>query len=215
MIQLQDVWKAYPLPKGKRDVLRGINLTVNRGDAVGILGRNGAGKSTLLRVVSGVEKPSEGRIVRDMSISWPLATGFGVQASLTGLANARFIARIYGQPVNQTVDFVREFSELGAYLNMPVRTYSAGMHGRLLFALSLAVDFDCYLIDESTSAGDARFNERVKAALKERLSRSSLIMVSHFPEHIRMYCRSAAILNRGTLKTYDSLDEAIAAYYTL
>jgi capsular polysaccharide transport system ATP-binding protein len=215
MVILDDVWKSYPVGDGHRDVLRGVNCTIRPGDAIGVLGRNGAGKSTLLRVISGVEHPNRGRVHRGMSVSWPLAAGMGVQASLSGNDNARFIARLYGQDVGEMLRYVREFSELGSYLAEPVRTYSAGMHAKLMFALSLAVDFDCYLIDETTSVGDAKFNQRAQEALTQRLEHSSLLLVSHHPDHIRFYCRSAAVLNAGTLRMYEDIDEAIAAYYSL
>jgi len=214
-LALRDVWKAYEVNGRPRYVLKGLDFALDRGEAIGILGRNGAGKSTLLRLLAGVEYPTHGRIERGMSVSWPLAAGFGVQASLTGADNARFIARIYGAPVERTVAFVREFSELGDYFRMPLRTYSSGMHGRFLFAISLAVDFDCYLIDETTSAGDARFNEKCRLALQDRLSRASLVMVSHFPEHIRSYCNRAAVLTAGQLSVYGNLDDAVAAYHAL
>jgi capsular polysaccharide transport system ATP-binding protein len=215
MFALENVWKAYPMRHGMRDVLKGINFAVHRGDAIGILGRNGAGKSTLLRLIAGVEHPTSGRVRREMDISWPLAAGFGVQASLTGADNVRFIARIYDRPVQRCLDYVREFAELGDYFNMPVRTYSSGMHARLLFAISLAIDFDCYLIDETTSAGDQRFHERCKAALQDKLSRASLLMVSHHPNHIKEYCRTAAVLDAGTLTHYEDIDEALATYQSL
>jgi capsular polysaccharide transport system ATP-binding protein len=214
-LALRNVWKAYEVKGRPRYVLKGLDFTLGRGEAIGILGRNGAGKSTLLRLLAGVEFPTHGVIERGLSVSWPLAAGFGVQASLTGADNARFIARIYGAPVERTLTFVRDFSELGDYFHMPLRTYSAGMHGRFLFAMSLAVDFDCYLIDETTSAGDSRFNAKCRLALQDRLSRASLVMVSHIPEHIRAYCQRAAVLTEGQLRVYGNIDDAVAAYHTL
>ncbi len=215
MLIMQDVWKSYPVRGGSREILRGINAVVERGDAVGILGRNGAGKSTLMRVMAGVESPSRGRVIRNMSVSWPLGSGFGLQASLTGADNARFIARIYGQDVAETLDFVASFSEIGRYFYEPVRTYSAGMMGRLLMGLSFAVRFDCYLVDEIISAGDQRFVARCQEMLNSRLSGASLLMVSHFAEHIRQYCRTAVVLRNGQLELYEDLDEGIAVYNAL
>jgi len=212
---LEDVWKSYPVRGGRRDILRGINATIERGDAVGILGRNGAGKSTLMRVMSGVESPTRGRVRREMSVSWPLGSGFGLQASLSGADNARFIARIYGQDVAETLDFVQAFSEIGQYFYEPVRTYSAGMMGRLLMGLSFSVKFDCYLVDEIISAGDQRFVQRCQAMLEERLGNASLLMVSHFADHIRQYCRTAVVLRNGQLELYEDLDEGIAVYQGL
>ncbi|TPG58142.1 ABC transporter ATP-binding protein [Roseomonas nepalensis] len=212
---LEDVWKSYPMRHGRRDILCGINATIRRGDAVGVLGRNGAGKSTLIRVMAGVEAPTRGRVRREMSISWPLGSGFGVQSSMSGADNARFIARIYGQDVRETLDFVQEFAELGPYFYEPVRTYSAGMMGRLLMGLSFSVKFDCYLVDETLSAGDSRFVERCRRMLEDRLGQASLLMVSHFADHIRQYCRTAVVLRNGLLEFYEDLDEGIAAYQRL
>jgi capsular polysaccharide transport system ATP-binding protein len=216
MIILQNVSKHYPMRGGKvRTVLDNVSAVIRPGDTVGILGRNGTGKSTLMRMLGGVEYPSSGRIERRMSVSWPLANGVGVQASLSGADNARFIARIYGQPVRQVLDYVEAFAELGPYLFMPVRTYSSGMMSRLLFAMSLAVDFDCYLIDEGASAGDQRFVARARQALSDRLRNRSVVLVSHFAGHIRTFCRTGAVLHDGSLTFYEDLDEAIATYEAL
>ncbi|MGG5812507.1 ABC transporter ATP-binding protein [Falsiroseomonas sp. CW058] len=216
MILLDRVSKHYPLRGGRQKlVLNEVSGVINRGDAIGILGRNGAGKSTLMRMLGGVEYPNSGRIERRMSVSWPLANGIGVQASMSGADNARFVARIYAQPVRQVLDFVETFAELGPYLNMPVKTYSSGMMGRLLFAMSLAVDFDCYLIDEATSAGDQRFVARARQALSDRLRSRTVVMVSHSAAHIRSFCRTAAVLNDGALTFFEDLDEAIATYEAL
>ena len=215
MLALENVWKSYPVRGGQRDILRGINAVVEKGDAIGILGRNGAGKSTLMRVMAGVESPSRGRVVRDMTVSWPLGSGFGLQSSLTGADNARFIARIYGQDVEETLDFVASFSELGRYFHEPVRTYSSGMMGRLLMGLSFSIKFDCYLVDEIISVGDQRFVSRCQAMFESRLAGSTILMVSHFAEHIRQYCRTAVVLRNGQLELYEDLDEGIAVYNAL
>ena len=215
MLILENVWKSYPVRGGSRDILRGISATIERGEAIGILGRNGAGKSTLMRVMAGVESPTSGRVVRNMSVSWPLGSGFGLQASLTGADNTRFIARIYGQDVAETLDFVAAFAELGRYFHEPVRTYSSGMMGRLLMGLSFAVKFDCYLVDEIISVGDQRFVSRCQAMLDTRLAGATIIMVSHFADHIRQYCRSAVVLRNGQLELFEDIDEGIAVYNDL
>jgi capsular polysaccharide transport system ATP-binding protein len=212
MIRLHDVSKSYRTHLGQREVLRGLNATFAPGEKVGILGRNGAGKTTLLRVIAGVELPSTGRVERRMTVSWPLGFAGAMHYNMTGADNARFIARIYAKPVAETVDFVREFADLGAYFRLPVKTYSSGMIIRLGFALSLAVDFDCYLVDEAIAVGDSRFAARYHAALTERQARSALLLVSHIPDVVRSYCSSGAILDNGRLTRYDDLDEAIAIY---
>jgi len=214
-LELIEVRKSYRVGGRPRPVLRGVNAVIRRGEALGILGRNGAGKSTLIRIIGGIEAPTSGIVRRGLSVSFPIGFGGAVHRSLTGVDNVRFIARIYGKPVDRTLGFVESFAELGEYLRMPVSTYSSGMRGRLSFAISLAVDFDCYLIDEAIAAGDARFNERYREALRERARRSAVVMVSHSPAIIRQFCRTAAVLDRGVLSVHEDLDEAIATYNAL
>lgn len=213
MLRLENVWKAHPVRSGMRDVLKGIDLEIERGDALGILGRNGAGKSTLLRLLGGVDKPSRGRISRDMTVSWPLGFGIGVQASMTGADNARFMARLYGLGIPETLAKVEDFAELGPYFHEPARNYSSGMMGRLLLGLSFAMEFECYLVDEIVGAGDSRFTQKCIQAFEDRRQRAALVMVTHSMELVKQYCRRAAVLQDGKLRFYDDLDEAIAAYY--
>jgi len=213
VIRLHNIHKTYKTHLGQRAVLRGIDASFGPGEKVGILGRNGAGKTTLLRLIAGVEHPSVGTVERGMSVSWPLGFAGAMHYSITGADNARFIARIYDKPIGETMEFVERFAELGEYYRLPVRTYSSGMMMRLGFALSLAVDFECYLVDEVIAVGDARFGERCRKALEERQERSALLLVSHQPETVRAFCTSAAVLIDGRLTRYDDLDEAIAVYH--
>ncbi|MEN0075426.1 ABC transporter ATP-binding protein [Roseicella sp. DB1501] len=212
MIRLHDVHKSYPTHFGAKEVLRGVDITFEPGEKVGILGRNGAGKSTLLRLIAGVEHPNSGWIERRMSVSWPLGFAGAMHYSISGADNARFLARIYDKPIRETVEFVENFADLGHYFRMPVRTYSSGMIVRLGFSLSLAVQFDCYLVDEAIAVGDSRFAERARAALADLNARASLLLVSHQAETVRAFCKTAAILQDGRLIRYDDLDQAIAAY---
>ncbi len=212
MIELRNVWKSYEHEKREHHVLRGLDFTILRGDAVGILGRNGAGKSTLIRVLAGVDPPTRGEVRRRMSVSFPLGFGSAVHGSLTGADNARFLARLYGRPPGWVESFVEEFSELGEYYRIPVETYSSGMAARLSFALSMAIDFDCYLIDEVIAVGDQRFATRCLAALEERRKRSALLLVSHQGETLRAFCNTAAILHKGKLTFHEDMDEALAIY---
>lgn len=213
MIRFDRVTKTYRTRRGQHRVLEEASFTIGRGEALGICGHNGAGKSTLLRLIAGVERPSSGTVERHMSVSWPLGYGSSFQSSLTGADNVRFIARVYGRPVDAVLGFVEEFAELGSYLDMPIRTYSAGMNARLAFAASLAVDFDCYLVDEITAAGDERFRARCHAALMERRERGTLVMVSHDPHTLRAYCTSGATLNDGRLTFYDSIEGALEQHF--
>ncbi|MCW8085873.1 ABC transporter ATP-binding protein [Sabulicella glaciei] len=215
MLRLDGVWKSYRVRGRDKEVLRGVDATVRKGDAIGILGRNGAGKSTLMRLIAGVEHPNAGRIHREMSISWPLGYGGALHSNLSGADNVRFVARIYGRPVDWTLGFCEEFAELGEHMRMPVRTYSSGMQSRLALALSLAVDFDCYLVDEMVAAGDARFAGRGREELMARRGRAALILVSHSEELVRNFCTSAAVLQDGKLHFHEDLDQAFAAYRAL
>ena len=210
-LELIDVHKSYPMLAGRKHVLRGITARIAKGERVGILGRNGSGKSTLMRLLSGIEAPTRGTIRRSMSISWPIGMAAGFQSSLSGLDNTRFIARIYGRPVQETVDYVESFAELGEYLRMPVNTYSGGMRSRLGLAISLAVEFDCLLVDEALSLGDSRFGR----AFAARVARAGLILVTHFPTQVRQLCTRAAVMDQGTLTFYEDIDEALATYNSL
>lgn len=213
MIRMERINKSYPTRSGPVHVLRDVNLTVRPGERVGILGRNGAGKSTLIRLMSGAELPTSGVVRRGMSVSWPLAFGGAFQGSLTGYDNLRFICRIYGVDPENKIGFVEEFSELGLYLREPVKTYSSGMRARLAFAISMVIEFDCFLIDEIVSVGDARFHEKCHHELFERRGDRAMIIVSHDPLYIREHCTRASVLSAGHLYHAASLDEAFAFYH--
>ena len=200
---------------GRKVVLRGIDLTIGRGRRIGLLGRNGAGKSTLIRLIGGVELPSSGTIRRSMSLSWPLGLSGGFQGSLTGYDNARFIARIYGYEYADIKDYVEDFSELGAQLKMPVKTYSSGMRARLGFALSLAIDFDCYLVDEVILVGDQNFYRKCREELLVKHRDRSLVFASHSDMLVREYCDSALVLKDGYGQLYENVDEALQVYDAL
>ncbi|MDN5536198.1 MULTISPECIES: ABC transporter ATP-binding protein [Comamonas] len=212
MIHIEHVTKRYATRHGEVTVLEDVNLTIHPGEKVGILGRNGAGKSTVIRLISGAERPSSGLIRREMSVSWPLAFGGAFQGSLTGLDNLRFICRVYGKSTEDRVAYVQEFSELGRYLREPVKTYSAGMRARLAFAISMVVEFDCFLIDEIVAVGDSRFHEKCRVELFEKRKDRAMIIVSHDPGYVREHCDRAAVLVRGKLTTFDHVDEAFSFY---
>lgn len=212
MIRLSDINKIYPTRSGPVHVLRDVNLTIRPGERVGILGRNGAGKSTLIRLMSGAEFSTSGSIERRMSVSWPLAFGGAFQGALTGYDNLRFICRIYGIDPENKVGFVEEFSELGIYLREPVKSYSSGMRARLAFAISMVIEFDCFLIDEIIAVGDARFHEKCNRELFERRGDRAMIIVSHDAGYIREHCTRAAVLSGGELHHSASLDEAFDFY---
>lgn len=212
MIRLENVCKSYRTRGGPRQVLDHVSFELQRGRHIGILGRNGAGKSTLVRLLGGAERPTSGRIHRDMSVSWPLAFTGAFQTHLTGLDNLKFVCRVYGVDWRPLVPFVEEFTELGIYLNEPVMHYSVGMSMRLAFALSMAIEFDCFLIDEGMSVGDSRFSERCHVELFQKRRDRAFILVSHDPGIIKMYCERAAVLHRGRLYEFPHVDEAYAFY---
>jgi capsular polysaccharide transport system ATP-binding protein len=212
VIILQKVTKHYPVRGGTRAVLDHIDLPVDRGEKLGILGRNGSGKSTLIRLIGGAEEPTSGTIHRGMRVSWPLAFSGGFQGSLTGLDNLRFICRIYNATIEDKIDYVQDFSELGRYLREPVKSYSAGMRARLAFALSMVIDFDCYLIDEVVAVGDDRFRQRCQEELFEKRGDRAMVIVSHSPGYIRAHCDRTAVMLGGRLHHFDTVDEGFAFY---
>ncbi|RMH39576.1 MAG: ABC transporter ATP-binding protein [Deltaproteobacteria bacterium] len=212
MIELRGVTKIYRTPFGPNVVLDELTARFPPKTAVGILGRNGAGKSTLLRIIGGAELPDAGSVIRRGLISWPIGFQGGFNGSLTGEENCRFVARIYGQCVDRVVDETRAFADLGNYFFMPVRTYSSGMRARLAFGLSMAIDFDAYLVDEVTAVGDQRFRRRCQEAFAARRERAALIMVSHRVETLKEYCSRCAVLQNGRLVMFDSVEEAADVY---
>ncbi|MCB1965739.1 ABC transporter ATP-binding protein [Accumulibacter sp.] len=212
MIELDNVVKRYSTRHGSNTVLDGVTFQVKPGEKMGILGRNGAGKSTLIRLISGAERPSSGSITRGMSVSWPLAFGGAFQGSLTGLDNLRFICRVYGASIDDRIPYVQEFSELGKYLREPVKTYSAGMRARLAFAISMVIEFDCFLIDEIIAVGDSRFHEKCRHELFEKRRDRAMIIVSHHPGEIRAHCETILVLDHGRVEKFDHIDEAYDYY---
>lgn len=208
MIIVDNVSKRYITRKGYKTVLNNISFTLQRGEKLGILGRNGAGKSTLIRLISEIEKPTSGTIKRNMTISWPLAFSGAFQGSLTGMDNLRFICRIYQNDIKKAKEYVENFAELGDYLYEPIKKYSSGMRARLAFALSLSIEFDCYLIDEVIAVGDSRFTQKCKKELFENKKDRSLILVSHNINAIKSYCDKAMVLDEGNLYQFETIDEA-------
>ncbi len=212
MIKVENLCKSYSTRQGPREILKNVNLTIKKGEKVGILGRNGAGKSTLVRLLGGIERPTSGRVRRTMSLSWPIAFGGAFQNSLTGMDNLRFICRVYGVSAEDKLDFVYNFSELGSYMREPVKTYSSGMKARLAFALSMAIEFDCYLIDETMAVGDRRFHSKCNHELFEVRKDRSIILVSHLPNQIRDHCNVFYVLHEGQITHFNDVDEAYEFY---
>jgi len=212
MISAIDVTKDYHTEGRVRRVLSNVSFTVAKGEKLALLGHNGAGKSTLIRLIGGVELPTLGTIKQTMSVSWPIGLAGGFHGSLTGNDNMRFIARVYNKPFAKVKDYVEDFAELGKFLSEPMRTYSTGMRARFMFALSLAIDFDCYLIDEVIAAGDQRFQSRSREELFEKRADRSMILASHINEIVKSYCSRALVLHRGRAKVFADLDLALDIY---
>lgn len=212
MLNLDNVSKSYPTKSGLITVLDTINLTIEKGEKVGILGRNGAGKSTLVRLIGGAEPPSSGTIVKDMSVSWPIAFAGGFQGTLTGMDNLRFLCRVYERDIQEVKEFVDDFAELGRYMHEPTKSYSSGMKARLNFGLSMAFEFDCYLIDEVMAVGDQKLREKCRYELFEKRKDRSIILVSHNANEVRRICDKAVVLVDGKMMHFDSVDEAYEYY---
>jgi capsular polysaccharide transport system ATP-binding protein len=212
MLSVEHVSKVYSTRRGPHRVLDDVSFQLERGRNLGILGRNGAGKSTLIRLISGAERPSSGQIRRGMSISWPLAFGGAFQAHLTGLDNLKFVCRVYGVDYRPLVPFVEEFTELGVYFREPVLHYSHGMLTRLAFALSMAIEFDCFLIDEAMVVGDVRFHERCHIELFHKRKDRAFILVTHEAHVIKLYCEKVSVLHEGRLLPFQTVDAAYDFY---
>jgi capsular polysaccharide transport system ATP-binding protein len=215
MIQLDRVFKFYKTAGFVKIVLDHVSATFESGRSYGLMGVNGAGKSTTMRLISGTELPNAGRVRRGVRVSWPLGFSGGFHPQMTGRENVKFVARCYGADCRKTLDFVEDFAEIGDYIDVPIQTYSSGMMARLSFALSMAIEFECYLVDEITAVGDARFQERCRAAFDGRRKNADLIVVSHTMQTIKDYCDRGGVIVDGKLILFSNVDSAIDAYSRL
>ena len=215
MIELQNVSKYFNTTVGRKYILKETTFSIPSGVNVGILGRNGAGKSTLMKMLGQIEFPNEGRIVSDKNFSWVMGVGGGFQTNMTGRANVKFVCRVYGKSkkeIDKSIEFVKEFSELGDYFEMPIKTYSSGMKSRLTFGLSLAFDFDYLLIDETLSVGDARFRKKSKEALMKKIETCNVLLVSHDMGTLRDICDVGIVSHDAKLHYFDDINDAITMY---
>ncbi|MDB5512825.1 MAG: transporter ATP-binding protein [Enterovirga sp.] len=212
MITLSGVHKHYRVAGHRRTVLRNVTGHFETGTSYGILGINGAGKSTLMRLLAGTEQPNAGRIRRSRRVSWPLGFSGGFHPLMSGRENLKFLARAYGQDVQDVIDFVEDFAELGDFIDAPIRTYSSGMGARLAFGLSMAIEFECYLIDELTAVGDARFAAKCHEVFSKRLGKSDIIMISHSMDTLKEYCTKGAVVADGNLMFFDDINDAVELY---
>lgn len=212
MIRLINVSKSFYNAGVETRVANDLSLSFPTGKVVALLGRNGAGKSSLLHMMAGTLRPSSGEVLIEGQVSWPVGFAGGFHGDLTGLQNTRFVARIYGVDSDQLAAFVQNYSELEAHFHAPVRSYSQGMRARLAFALSMGISFDTYLIDEVTAVGDAAFREKCEAALIERLSGRSAVIVSHSLGFLKRVCDAAVVMEEGHAAWFDDVDAAIRTH---
>lgn len=215
MFELRNVTKSYLTPSGRRYVFRNLSLAIPPGKNIGLIGRNGAGKSTLMRLLGGADVPDSGTIVTDRSISWPVGLTGGFQGSMTGRDNIKFVCRIYGaigDAMREKIRYVQDFAEIGDWIDEPIKTYSSGMRSRVAFGLSMAFDFDYYLIDEVMSVGDAQFKRKCTEVFKDKLQKSNVVLVSHSMPEIEKLCDVVLLVRNGGIQVYDDVTEGIRAY---
>ncbi len=218
MIQLENLTKYYPTKDGRRYVFRNVNYALPETGNIGVLGYNGAGKSTLMRLIGGTDFANSGRVKTDCRISWPIGLSSGFQGSLTGRENVKFVSRVYGDDAAtrlERLEYVADFAEIGDYFDMPVNTYSSGMRSRLSFGLSMAFDFDVYLVDEVIAVGDKQFKEKSQAAFRQKQEKARLITVSHDLSLLKSLCNVGIVLNQGEFQSFDNIEDAISAYQQL
>lgn len=215
MLELRNLTKWYSTPRGRRYVFRDLNFVFPPDASIGLIGRNGAGKTTLIRLLGGIEFPNSGSVVSDARISWPVGLSGGFQTTLTARENIQFVCRIHGatgRSMRRIIDFVADFAEIGEYFDMPVNSFSSGMRSRIAFGMSMAFDFDYYLIDEITAVGDPQFRSKSQEVLAERLTRSKVIMVSHAMPEIEKFCDVVALVDRGRVEIFEDIKQGIAIY---
>jgi capsular polysaccharide transport system ATP-binding protein len=215
MIALENVTKYYKTKSSRRYILKQQSVDFTSGTSYALMGVNGAGKSTTMRLLAGAEFPNKGNVSRKVRVSWPLGFANGFNFGLSGKENLKFVSRAYGEDFRRVLRFVAEFAEIGAYIEEPMKTYSSGMMSRFAFGLSMAIEFDCYLVDEITAVGDANFQERCRNAFTERRKTADIIMISHDMETIKAYCDHAFVLIDGVLVPFNNVEEGISTYMRL
>lgn len=202
--------------KEKREVLKDINVAINNGEAVALIGVNGSGKSTLLKLMTKIIYPNKGKITVNGKLTSLLELGAGFHPDFSGRENIYFNASIFGlskKQIDARVDQIIEFSELGSYIDNPVRTYSSGMYMRLAFAVAINVDADILLVDEILSVGDQHFQEKCINKMKELKNEGkTMVFVTHSLGSARELCDRAIWLNNGVIEKDGPTNEVIDEY---
>jgi capsular polysaccharide transport system ATP-binding protein len=215
MIEISNLTKSYRTGHGRHYVFRDLNAVFPEGKSVGIIGRNGAGKTTLLNILGGIDYPDTGEVRTEKRISWPMGMSGNFVRHISGRENCKFICRIYGDSpkiIREKLAFIEEMSGIGKFFDEPLFTYSAGMKARVNFALSMAFEFDIYLMDEVGAPGDRIFKQITSKVLEERKARSTVIMVSHSMTSLRETCDIGVVIGGGRVRIFDDIEEAIQTY---
>jgi capsular polysaccharide transport system ATP-binding protein len=215
MISFDNVSKFYPSKKGRKYVFKEVNIQIPMEKNIGILGPNGVGKSTLIRMMGGADYPNFGTIHSNKKISWPLGLQGGLQASMSGRENTRFVARIQGYKDTKEIEQkVAQFAGIGDYFNEPVKTYSSGMRSKVTFGLATAFDFnfDVLLIDELRAVGDANFKKKSTEILEQRYKNKTIIMVSHSMPELKKFCQSGIVIKNQNIYFHQDIKNAIQDY---
>ncbi|MFL9870936.1 ABC transporter ATP-binding protein [Paraburkholderia megapolitana] len=193
-----------------------VDLRLEKGDRIGLIGRNGAGKSTLLRMMAGIYSPTYGSVVSTGKVVPLLDISLGMDENSTGMQNIRLRGLLLGMSdaeIREKQQSIAEFSELGDYLDLPLRTYSSGMRVRLAFAVSTAVDAEILLLDEVMGAGDASFMQKAKDRLADLHSRAEIVVLAmHSNTEIRKVCNKALWMERGGVRAFGPVEEVVSQY---
>lgn len=218
MIEIRNLTKSFPSRHGRKYVFRDLSFKLPTGGGVGLIGRNGAGKTTLLSLMAGIDTPDAGEVFSESTISWPVGLSGGFQGMLSARDNVRFVCRVFGatgDEMHEKIEYVRSFAEIGDYFDLPMRSYSPGMRARVAFGVSMAFDFDYYLIDEVMAVGDPIFRRKAAEVFREKLAGAGVILVSHNMKDIKDLCSSVVFLNDGHAHYYEDVDEGIGAFQAL
>lgn len=209
MIVFDGAGKAYRGRKGNISwVFRDVTTTFADGANIGILAPSGQGKTTLINIAAGNEPTSEGRVYRQGKISWPWGARSILSQRLSGRQNLRFLTDIYGRNFKEAYEFVREFADLGRYLDAPMRHYTGEMRARLGISALFAMDFDFILVDDSMDGGDIGFRKKCLRYIEDNKDRLTFLIATEKPQLVARHCQAAGVLNEGQLTFYGSVEEA-------